>query len=336
MKKSLVLLLVALLCAAFAAVALTGCDGEEAEYEPEVNGEAAVTFPAIRVGTLSTDDLLPLWAANYEGLLEAAGLDVEIITFQSGQESLAAITAGEVDALMTDMVVATLLYESQIPVRAVTTMAGAPAGIAVGPDTGITSLEELANVPVAISTPTVIEYTVDTALRNAGVGADEVEFEIIPALSTRYQMLMEGNVPAAGLPWTLMALAEQEGATVLLDREQASGITSTVLVFSQEFIDGSAASGETVSPEASQAAIAAILEQWDVAVEKINANPDDYRELLIEGANLPEPLRETFPIAYYLPTQLPDRGHWDAVLDWMREHDYLTVDVSFEDLVFQP
>jgi len=343
MKSSRFVVLVTLLCVAMVSFALAGCNGTTVEADPDTTEaattaptETEVNFPAIRVGTLPTDDLLPLWVASDEGLLEAAGLDVEIITFQSPQDSLAAITAGEVDALMTDMVVATLLTEGGVPVRGVTTMAGAPAGIVAGADTGITSLADLANVPVAISTPTIIEYTVDKALTDAGVAPEDIEFEVIPALSTRLQMLTEGNIDAAALPWTLLRLAEQQGATVLLDREQADGITSTVLVFSQTFIDGTPATGDDVTPADSSAAIAELLVQWDAAVELINANPDNYRELLIESANLPEPLRDTYPVVQYYPTQLPNEEHWNAVLDWMRANDYLDSDLTYNDMIFQP
>ncbi|MCL2526258.1 MAG: ABC transporter substrate-binding protein, partial [Coriobacteriia bacterium] len=203
----------------FALLGLAACNNDTAQPAADENligtdTTQEIIYPAIRVGTLSTDDLLPLWVAQAEGLLEDAGLDVEIITFQSPPEQLAAITAGEVDALMTDMVVATLLHESGTPVRAVTKMAGAPAGIVAGPDSGIESLADLANVPVGASTPTVIEYIIDKALLGAGVPEDQIAYEVIPALSTRFQMLMEGNIKAAGLPWTLQSLAAQQGATV--------------------------------------------------------------------------------------------------------------------------
>ncbi|MCL2403324.1 MAG: ABC transporter substrate-binding protein [Coriobacteriia bacterium] len=336
MKKARIFLL-SLLCLGLMTFAVVGCSDEEEPY-PDMNGfyEEELALPAMRIGTLSTDDLLPLWVALEEGLLADAGLDVEIIPFQSGQDQLAAITAGEIDGMMTDMVVATLLYEGGTPVRAITTMQGAPAGIVVGADTSIESLEELAGVPVAISTPTVIEYTAYKALTAAGVDSDDIEYEIIPSLSTRYQMLMEGNVDAAGLPWTLLALAEQEGATVLLDRDEARGITSTVLALSQDFLDGNPVVGEATTAEAATAAVEAVLAEWDNAVGMINATPDAYRELLIEAANLPEPLRDSYPVPEYPLSQIPSAEHWNDVLEWMRDKGYLTVDVGYDDLVFQP
>jgi len=318
-------------------MALLGCgQGSEAPAPSGNDGASDAALPAIKVGTLQTDDLLPLWAASEEGRLSDAGLDVEIIVFQSGQEQIAAMTAGEIDALMTDMVVSALLSESNAPVRAVTVMGGAPAGIVVGPEANISDLKDLANVPVGVATPTAIEYVVDAALADAGVPDDEVKFEVVPKLPVRLEMLMAGNIDAAALPWTLAALAEKQGASIILDRDQARAYGATVLCFSQSFLDGKPASGDTSTPELAATAVQTVLTEWDRSVEAINADPDGYRELLVETANLPEPLRESFPIPTYPNTQLPDEGQWTAVLDWMKDKGYLTIDLSYDQMVFTP
>jgi ABC-type nitrate/sulfonate/bicarbonate transport system substrate-binding protein len=62
------------------------------------------------IGTLPTEDMLPLWVAEEEGLFAEYGLDsVEIVTFQAAQERDAAFVAGEIDAFMGDIIAAAQL-----------------------------------------------------------------------------------------------------------------------------------------------------------------------------------------------------------------------------------
>jgi len=311
------------------AIGLAGCGGTESSSERagdvETTDSSSIALLPVKVGTLATDDLLPLWVAQQEGFLTQAGLDVEIITFQSPMESRAAMTAGEIDGLMTDMVVAAQLTASE-GARAVTVMQTAPAGILASPKSNITSLEGLAQVPIGISSPTVMEFIADKALSDAGVADEAIAFEIIEKLPVRLEMLMSNQVQAAVLPWTLFQLAQQQGAVPLLDEAKAAEYTSTVLVFRDGFLT-QAGAGET---------IAALLGAWGRGVESINANPDSFRTLLVEKANLPEPLKETYRIRTYPQTGTPPKAQFEAVVDWMVKKGYLDRALAFEDLVYQP
>ena len=52
----------------------------------------------IRLGILPVIDTLPLIVADAEGLFKEAGLDVELIVFNSALEKEAALTGGSIDA----------------------------------------------------------------------------------------------------------------------------------------------------------------------------------------------------------------------------------------------
>ena len=327
MKRFFLCLTIVLLIVCMGMV--VGCtdadDTTPAVEVPETDStEESVTLLPVRVGTMATDDLLPLWVAEHEGYLTDAGLDVEIINFQSRLESRAAMTAGEIDAMMTDMIVAAQMTEAE-GARAVTVMQTTPAGIIASPDSGITSLPELAGVPVGNNVASILEFILDKALTDAGVDSDDIVIETIEKLPVRLEMLMNNQLSAAVLPWTLFQLAEMQGATALLDEETARDYTSTVLVFSEGFLADAAA----------PATVDALLAEWDRAVAAINADSDAYRELLIEKANLPEPLRETYVIRQYPKTGSPSQEQFDAVHTWMIEKGYLEGPIPYNEFVYE-
>jgi len=267
---------------------------------------------------------LPLWVAQQQGLIEKAGLNVTITTFQSAQDQIAAVTAGQIDAIMTDMVVGAQLSAAGTPMRFVTVMQGAPAGVVAGAGTGITTAADLAGVATGCASPTILEYIYDKALTGAGVPADQIQTTEIKQLPVRLQMLTAGQIKAAVLPWTLYQLALSQGAVPVLGLDQVGSYTSTVLAISQKWLDSSGAAG--AAPK--------LLDVWNQGVNIINANPDAQRALLADKANLPSPLDTIYPVRQYPPAGAPSVSQVSDVLTWMTAKGYLTSPLAAADLIY--
>lgn len=289
------------------------------------NPAVGATPITIRIGTLQTDDILPLWAAADDGTAAAAGLNLDIQTFASAQDQITAVTAGQIDAIMTDMVVPVQLSAAGTPMRAVTRLQGAPAGIVAGADAGITSLADLAGVAAGCASPTIMEYIYDKALTDAGVPADQIKTEEIKKLPVRLQMLQSGNIAAAVLPWTLYSLAVQQGAVPLLGVDQAGPYSSTVLAFRDAWL--------TSTPDLADI-VARLLGVWDAAVAKIDADPNSYQRLLADKAQLPAPLDTTYQVRQYPTHALPDQTQFESVVAWMLAKGYISSSIAYADLVW--
>jgi len=320
--------IVAVLCTlALATISTAGCSPQQ-ETQPRTTQRAPEPVPVV-IGTLPTEDMLPLWVAEQEGLFAVYGLDsVEIVIFQAAQERDAAFVAGEIDAFMGDIIAAAQLEAGGTPVTIATVMLGSnPAegrfGIVAAPDSGYTDIVALAGVPVGASANTIQEYVLDGLMRQAGVPADDVVVEAVPKVPVRYELLMQGQLKAAALPEPLLSLAEFEGATLLADDTTGENLSQTVLVFSDEYL----------SEIGGVDTMAALLKVWDAGVEIVNADPDAWRGLLVEQGRLPEPIKDTYRINAYPTAQIPTVEQVNAVLDWMRNKGTLQSELTFEDLV---
>ncbi|MHB1017403.1 MAG: ABC transporter substrate-binding protein [Coriobacteriia bacterium] len=320
--------------ALMAALSLAGCaPAEESPSATDAGSPEPAAAPSpLVIGTLATQDALPLWVAEERGYFADSGLtDVEIVTFQSAQECQAAFTAGSVDALMTDIIVAAKLQASGTPVVIPTVMLGASTAegrfaIVAAPGSGITKLEELAGVPVGTAAGTITEYILDKLMAEAGVDAADVAKEEVPKMPVRFQLLMSGQLKAASLPEPFVTLAGLQGATVVAggdDTAAAENISQSVLVVNREYIS---------SPEGA-ASLDALLAAWDLAVGDLNSTPDDFRSTLVGKANLPAPLADTYNVSSYPTAQQPSAEQVQAVLDWMAERGYLTAEVTPDDLL---
>lgn len=320
--------IIAAACALALGVAtLAGCS-PQAEGEPVTAPREPAPVPVV-IGTLPTEDTLPLWIAQQEGLFGEYGLDsVEIVTFQAAQERDAAFVAGEIDAFVGDIVVAAQLEAAGAPVTIATIMLGAtPAegrfGIVAAPGSGYTDVAALAGVPVAASENTIQEFVLDGLMRQAGVPADDVVVEAVPQAPARYDLLMQGQLKAAVLSEPLLSLAQFGGATLLADDTTGENLSQTVLVFSDEYL----------SEIGGVDTMAAMLEVWDASVEIVNADPEAWRELLVEQTQVPEPVKGTYRINTYPTAQIPTDTQINAVLEWMRDKGALQRALTYEDLV---
>ncbi|MDD6768624.1 MAG: ABC transporter substrate-binding protein [Coriobacteriaceae bacterium] len=276
------------------------------------------------VGTLATEDILPMWVAEDAGLFEKAGVDASIQTFQSATELIAAVNAGEVQMAMTDPMVTASIYASGTDVQIEWVTLGTTAeqgrfGIMTA-DPEVKSLADLAGIEVGVGSNTILEYVLDRLMERAGVPADQVLTAELQKLPVRYQACVSGQVAAAALPASLLALGEASGCTVVADDTTGDNISQSVMIAASSF----------AASDAGAAALEALKGVWDEAAASINADPESYRALLAEKANLSDQIADTYSVSEYPSCQLPAQEQVDDILAWMKAKGYLAEGISYD------
>ncbi len=308
--------------------AVAGC-AKKAE-PADTTGETTITPEPepIRIGTLPTEDALPLWVAEDKGFFEKAGLSVEIITFQAAQERDAAFASGAIDAYMGDIIASAALEAGGSPVSIATVMLGATAkegrfAIVAKPGSKAKTLADLAGVKVGTSSASIQEYVLDGLMKQAGVADDKVLKEVVAKVPVRFELLMNGKLEAAALPEPFVSLAVTQGAVLIADDTTGENLTQTVLGVSDEYM---ATPGGMLT-------VKKLLEAWDEAAGVINADPNSFRTLLVDKARLPEPLKDTYAVNTYPMAAPPTEAEVGAVLTWMKAKGLLKADLTYADLV---
>lgn len=299
------------------ACTLAGCGGS-ADNNKAASGEPVV------IGTLATEDILPMWVAEEEGIFADKGVDASVQTFQSATELIAAVTSGDVDYAMTDPMVTASVYAGGTDVAVEWVTLGTTAeqgrfGIMTA-DKSIKSVEDLAGKEIGVGSNTILEYVMDTLMANAGIAEKDVKKSELQKLPVRFEAMASGQVPAAALPASLLALGESKGFAVVADDTTGDNISQSVMIARKDVLD---AEGGAATLEALKAA-------WDEAAGKINADGDAYRELLASKANLSEDLAKTYKVSEYPTCQLPTQEQVDNVLNWMKKKGYLADGISYD------
>jgi NitT/TauT family transport system substrate-binding protein len=292
------------IAAAAAAVVMALCAGA-------VFADAAAE---LRVGVLPDVDSLPLLVADAEGRFAAEGVRVRLVRFTTAMERDAALQAGAVDGVVSDLLAAALAAQAGFDVR-VASLTDGRYGIVTAPGSGITTAAGLANVPIGISTNTIIQYATDTLLSRAGLAREAIAGTAVPKIQVRMELLLSGQLKAACLPEPLLTVARARGAALISASDDA-GFKAGVILFTRACLDSRLADAR------------GFYKAYWKAAQAVNASPDSYRDFLVRQASFPEEARSAFVFVSYKAPRLPDPADVAAVISWMRGRGLLTGDVD--------
>jgi NitT/TauT family transport system substrate-binding protein len=274
----------------------------------------------LKIGLLPDADSLPFLVAREEGLFSDAGAAVELLMFQNPVERDAAFQAGQIDGIIADTIGSILLFTGGMDVRIASITTGR-YGLAAAPGSDARSPADLAGKEIGGSSNTVIEYVASSLLREAGVPDSGFKPLAVPKIPVRMELLLNGKLSAACLPEPLYALAVARGAVPLGD-SKALGMDPGVMLFAGE-----------VLRERSDELVRVYRAYWE-ACRSINADPDAYRDFLVDVMGFPPVIKESFSFVEYEYPRLPDPQEIVSAADWMIQRGMIEAAPVYEALCF--
>ncbi len=272
----------------------------------------------LRLAILPDADSLPFMVARDEGLFKAEGIDVELVLFYNPQERDAAIQAGRVDGAVSDLLAAAFFTAGGFDMK-VTSLTDGRYGIVAAPSFKGKTLADLKSKKIGLSLNTIIQYAVDTLLENSGIPLGGYEAVSIPRMPVRMEMVLNGQIDAAGLPEPLLTAAVQKGA-ILLASTDTTGIDAGVLIFSKKILDTRLED------------IKKFYRAYNKAANKINANPDAYRQYLVDRASFPAEVKDSYKFITYRKPTMPAPDQIEHALAWLYARKLLSRQLKPEDL----
>jgi NitT/TauT family transport system substrate-binding protein len=184
-------------------------------------------------------------------------------------------------------------------------------------ESGITQVDELRLIPIGVSEGTVIEYTTDRILENAGLSENEIVKIAVPRIPDRLNLLASGQLEAANLPDPAASLAILNGAKLVIDDRSYPQVSHSVLSFSYAFIEE--------HPEAVRGFLRAVEE----AVQAINRDKGAWSQLLVDNNLIPPPLLESYELPDYPLAGVPSEDQFNDALAWLQETGLVTTDLEY-------
>lgn len=276
----------------------------------------------IRIGVLPILDALPMYVAEAQGYFAENGLEVVFVPVASAAERDQLMQAGQIDAMINDLISTMLYNKNQISVIAVRFARTATPEfpqfrILAAAGSGIATVEDLAGVEIGVSEGTVIEYTTYRLLEAEGLATEDIRTVAVPRIPDRLALLASGELQAANLPDPLSSLAIQGGATVVIDDSAHPQYGNSLISFRKDFVSQRAQ------------AIRGFLAAIEAAVADINADKSAWEDLLVEKELIPAPLIGSYTIPDFPPASVPSEAQFADVLEWALEQGLVETRLSY-------
>jgi NitT/TauT family transport system substrate-binding protein len=171
-----------------------------------------------------------------------------------------------------------------------------------------------------MSTNTIIQYSVDAIALAAGLPEGSYQIVAIPKMPVRMEMLLAGQIDAAGLPEPLLTAAIERGATLIGTTEEFD-IDAAVIMFSKAVLD------KRLSE------VKKLYKAYASATGRIGAAPDAYRAFLVEKAAFPAEVRDAYRFVEYREPALPPEAQIESAIAWMKARGLLSKELKAADLV---
>jgi ABC-type nitrate/sulfonate/bicarbonate transport systems, periplasmic components len=304
------------------ALFVSGCTATKA---PEDNQTSKSVDKEVKIGVLPIEDNLPFYVAEKDGLYAQAGVKVKLVSFASAVERDTALQAGQIDGEVADMVAVALLKKIGTDVKIASIGLGATPkegrfAILSSPKSTIKDAAGLKGASLGISQNSIIDYVSDKMLIDKGVQLNDVKKMSIPKMPVRVDMLLSDQINAACLPDPLAALAQAKGAHLIID-DTYRNISQTVLLFRTKSIQD--------NPEGIKAAVRV----YGLAGQALTKNPDQYRTLFLEKAQIPSELKGSYKTPTFSKLQLPTEDEINSIMKWMVDKKLIPEAYSYQELV---
>lgn len=296
------------------AIALTGCG----KQKNQGNEETAVV---LKVGMMSSLDVIPFELITEKGLDKKYGFELELEMFTAAKDRDAAFTAGELDGVLTDFIGVCMYQNAGFDVR-ITGITDGDFKLLAGKNTGITDINGIKGRSIAISQNTLIEYTLDTILKSNQLSLEDVVKEAIPRIPDRLEMLRNDKIDLVLIPEPFASLAIKDGA-VYLGSANSYGLYPAVSAFTKTAL------GEK------EEAISNLYKAYNEAVDYMNeTDVKEYEDAVIKAAGYPEEMKGQIEIGKYRTSTLPVKEDLGAAIAWAAEKGLCSKDLSYDQLVF--
>lgn len=202
-------------------IALAGCAAPVEESD------------VLRMGIMQGKSEIPVIIAEEMGYFDEEELNVEITSFQGPNYRDAAVQAGEVDGVVTDIMTVLTYTQSGFPMIMTSDM-NEDFKLLAATGSDIEKVEDFQGKTMVVAKNYLTHYVMDMIAEKHGI---TYELEVIPQIPARLEALRNGLVGGAVLGEPQASMLTQDGVKIIADAEQDYGIEIGTIAFRKEFVE---------------------------------------------------------------------------------------------------
>jgi NitT/TauT family transport system substrate-binding protein len=275
----------------------------------------------IRIGMMSSTDVIPYVLMNEKGIADKYNIDLQLEVFTSAKDRDAALQAGELDGVLTDYIGVSMYQNAGFDVR-ITGITDGDYILVAGKNTGIESMDDIKGKSIAISENTLIDYTLNLILIKNNMKYDDVVKEIVPRIPDRLELLRNDMINLGLLPEPFATLAIKGGAKPLGSANEF-GLYPAVSAFTKKALDKKLE------------AIKNLYKAYNEAVEYINKTDiTEYDEIVVKAVGYPEEMIGKLEYKEFRISNLPPKEDVETAIKWAAERGLCKETLTYEQMIY--
>ncbi|WP_411678273.1 ABC transporter substrate-binding protein [Caproicibacter sp.] len=276
--------------------------------------------PVIRLGMMSSSDVIPFALINRNKLDERYGFTLDLQVFTSAKDRDAALQAGEIDGVLTDYVGVCMYRNAGLDVR-ITGITDGDYLLLAGKNTGIKNLSQIKGKSIAISQNTLIEYALDRILEKNQMQPADVKKEVVSRIPDRLELLRNNKIDLVLLPEPFATLALDDGA-VELSSANTIGLYPAVSAFTEKVL------------EKEGRAIRNLYQAYNEAVDYMNSTDlSEYESTVIDAVGYPKEMNGKIKLKKFRRSKLPPKEDVENAIQWASAKGLCKSDLSYDSMI---
>lgn len=265
----------------------------------------------LKVGLMPAVDSAPVLLADKKGYFKELGLNVNLTIYYNAQDRQSALQTQSIDGAITDLIAVATNVAGGFDIKATTMTNG------MFPVLSKKGSESKQNIKVGMMEVSVSNFLIDEWLSEKYT----IEKVFISEIPARLAAIGSGQLDMGLFPEPVASMGELSGLEKKI-YEPEDGYSPDVIVFT----------GKALKEK--EQAVRLFHEAYNKAIEDLNKNPQEARDILMERIqNLKPEVKEKMVLPKYTRVSLPDKQYIDKVINWTAEVVKKDIKVNADDLV---
>ncbi len=265
---------------------------------------------SLKIGIMPAVDSAPILLAEEQGYYEELGLKMDIQIYRNANNRQSALQSGELDGTMTDLIAFVNNVQNGFDIKITTSTDGS------FPFLLKKDFQEKEEIKIGMMEVSVSNFLSEEFL------SDEYKMDklFIPAIPTRLEMLVAGQMDMAIIPEPMASMGQLRGVEKRVYENQDDYMPEA-MVFTDNAI------------KEKEKAIKLFHQAYNKAVRDIREDDSQARDVLISRLELKSEIKDLIVMPEYHLTRVPDQEYINKIVNWVEDVQGKEIDIAYSEMI---
>lgn len=295
---------------------LTACAPKKDANNSSSSSAKSSQTTKMTIGAMAAPDSAPLYVAMEKGYFKDEGLDVNIELFKDAIKRDAAVSAGKLDAAVTDLVMYTSYIKGKTGFKLGTALTGR-FGV-VTKDPNIKTWKDLEGKTVANFDTSITNYYLYSNMKKRHL-ENTTKIVKVPEIPTRLQVVADGGADSTIVPEPFLTMAKGKGLNVWGESDPKK-FQATALALNKNLSND-------------EKTMTKFYKAYNKAVNLLNKDPQVVKDVIVKDLGMTQEVADAAQFPKFEKAKAVNEKTFKEVLTFAKEQKFFTQKINAKDYI---